>query len=306
MGTEGNEPTAAMGGKLGSPRPQHWGLPAVHFDKLSCTACHSGPWPSSQPGLVHTSMAHALGLEKPTRNADTVPRIVQPIFVRGADGKIAPHRAVWPNYWGRMQGESIAPIPPAIIKEAAGETLPQVRELTKDASTPLTDEQITKTLQALSTGEAATQPAGATGQAVYVSGGIVFGLKDGKLVKLSDNHEAAQPYEWPLAHDVRPASQSLGIRGCTDCHSSEGAIYFGAVTPVGAFAQGTGVTRSMTDLRQESTLLARAWVGSFAGRTLFKVLVFVTGIVLLLVLIAAGVRSLGTWLARGGIIVREP
>jgi hypothetical protein len=102
LGARGADgPTAAMGGKLGSPRPEHRGLPEVHFAKLTCTACHSGPWASMKPGFVQTSMAHALGLEKPTRTWETVPRIEQPIFVRGADGKIGPHRAVWPNYFGR-------------------------------------------------------------------------------------------------------------------------------------------------------------------------------------------------------------
>jgi hypothetical protein len=288
--------TAGMGGKLGSPRPEHRGLPAIHFEKLSCTACHSGPWPSMKPGLVQTSMAHALGLEIPTRNADTVPKIEQPIFARGADGKIAPHRGVWPNFWGRMGKDNISVIPPSVVREAAGEDLPAVRELTADAAKPLSDEQITKTLTSLSTGDAATQPA--AGQPVYVSGGIVYGLDKGKIVKLADNRPEAHPYEWPFAHDVRPASQSLGIRGCTDCHSSQGAIYFGEVTPVGAFAAGNGVTRSMTQLRGESTALAEAWVGSFMGRSLFKVLIFICGSVVAAVLLAAGVRGLGSWLVR--------
>jgi hypothetical protein len=250
-----------------------------------------------KPGLVQTSMAHALGLEKPTRNVDTVPKIEQPIFVRGADGKIAPHRAVWPNFWGRMGKDSITAIPPSVVKEAAGdEVLPATRELTADAAKPLTDEQISKTLTALSSGEAATQPT--SGQPVYVSGGVVYGLDKGKLVKISDNRPEAQPYEWPFAHDVRPASQSLGIRGCTDCHASQGAIYFGEVTPVGAIAAGNGVTRTMTQLRGESTALAEAWVGSFMGRSLFKVLIFVCGSVVAAVLLAAGVRGLSTWLVR--------
>jgi len=294
----GQAATAHMGGKLGSPRPEHRGLPAIHFERLSCTACHSGPWPSLKSGFVQTSMAHALGLEKPTRTAETVPRIEQPIFVRGADGKIAPHRAVWPNFWGRMSKDNIAVIPPSVVKEAAGDDLPAVRELTADAGKPLSDEQISKTLTALSTGDAATQTSGSSGQAVYVSGGIVYGLDKGKVVKVADDRHEAQPYEWAFAHDVRPKSMSLGIRGCTDCHSSQGAIYFGEVTPVGAFAAGNGVTRSMTELRGESTMLADAWVGSFMGRSLFKVLIFICGSVVAAVLLTAGVRGLGAWLVR--------
>ena len=250
-----------------------------------------------KPGAVHTSMAHALGLEIPTRNSDTVPRIEQPIFARGADGKIAPHRAVWPNFWGRLEKDKISVIAPAVVKEAAGdEVLPALRELTPDASKPLSDEQIIKTLTALSSGEAATQPT--TGQAVYVSGGNVYGLDKGKLIKLADNHREAQPYEWPFAHDVRPASQSLGIRGCTDCHSSQGAIYFGQVTPIGAFDSKNAATRTMTQFRGESTALAEAWVGSFMGRTLFKVIIFICASVVAAVLATSGVRGLSSWLVR--------
>src|SRR5438132_13721620 len=174
-----------------------------------------------------------------------------------------------------MGEDSIAVIPRSVVEEGAGDDLPAARELTADAAKALTDEQITKTLTALSSGDAATQPT--AGQPVYVSGGTVYGLDKGRLVKISDSRPEAQPYEWPFAHDVRPASQSLGIRGCTDCHSSQGAIYFGQVTPVGAFASQNVVTRNMTQFRGESTALAEAWVGSFMGRSLFKLLIFICG-----------------------------
>ena len=172
-----------------------------------------------------------------------------------------------------------------------------MRELTPDAGKPLTDEQISKMLTALSTGDAATQPSGSSGQAVYVSGGIVYGLDKGKVVKVADNRHEAQPYEWAFAHDVRPKSMSLGIRGCTDCHSSQGAIYFGEVTPVGAFPAGNVVTRSMTELRGESTLLADAWVGSFMGRSLFAADFYLRRRVAA-VLLTAGVCGCSAWLVR--------
>ncbi|MHC4194615.1 MAG: cytochrome c3 family protein [Planctomycetota bacterium] len=34
-----------LAGRMGAPVPKHSGIPLVHFDKLTCTACHSGPWP---------------------------------------------------------------------------------------------------------------------------------------------------------------------------------------------------------------------------------------------------------------------
>src|SRR5207247_1951136 len=93
------------------------------------------------------------------------------IFVRGADGKIAPYRAVWPNYWGRMGKDNITVIPPSVVREAAGEDLPAVRELTADAAKPLSDEQIGKVLQALSTAPATTTPA--TAPTTQGAGGTV-------------------------------------------------------------------------------------------------------------------------------------
>jgi hypothetical protein len=54
----------------------------------------------------------------------------------------------------------------------------------------------------------------------------------------------------------------------------------------------------MTQMRGESTALANAWVGSFMGRSLFKVLIFICGGVVAAVLVAAGVRALSAWLVR--------
>jgi hypothetical protein len=49
------------GGRLGAPVPEHKGIPTIHFDKLTCTACHSGPWPGDKTLLAKTSRAHRLG-----------------------------------------------------------------------------------------------------------------------------------------------------------------------------------------------------------------------------------------------------
>ena len=49
------------GGRLGAPVPMHKGIPTVHFERLACTACHSGPWPDDTTYRVKTSQAHGLG-----------------------------------------------------------------------------------------------------------------------------------------------------------------------------------------------------------------------------------------------------
>ncbi|HLB74812.1 MAG TPA: hypothetical protein VJJ98_12390, partial [Sedimentisphaerales bacterium] len=39
-------------GRLGAPIPEHRGLPPVHLERLTCTACHSGPWPGEKSYLT--------------------------------------------------------------------------------------------------------------------------------------------------------------------------------------------------------------------------------------------------------------
>src|SRR5437899_8022169 len=107
---QAKQTTAQLGGRLASPRPVHMGLPTIHFEKMTCTACHAGPFPSEQPQVVHTSLAHKLGLPGPARGQNTPPVMVQPVFLRDDDGRIAPNKAVWPRYWGRLNEGKISTI----------------------------------------------------------------------------------------------------------------------------------------------------------------------------------------------------
>lgn len=110
-------------GRLGAPYPDHSGIPAVHFEKLSCTVCHSGPLPSREPTRVRTSRANRLGIYGVAQWATEWPQIVEPVFVRERSGKIAPHRLIWPSFWGKMEGEIITPLRPSDVTETAGQTL---------------------------------------------------------------------------------------------------------------------------------------------------------------------------------------
>jgi len=169
----------ALGGHYRAPRPAHRGLPPVHLERLTCTACHSGPWPGSNPQRVQTSLAHGLGLSTRPPPEEAPPVICQPLFARQHDGKIAPQRAIW---------------------------------------SPSTRDWL---------------------------------------------------YFWPLAHDVRPASQSLGIRGCADCHSMEAPVYFGLIVAAGQVPRPAG-PQFMYQLRGEDGRLARAWALAFQQRQAFK------------------------------------
>jgi len=115
-------------GRFGAPKPLHKGLPPVHFDKLSCTACHSGPRPGKQTFAVQTALSHGLGL-KLHDSGDTPPGIVAPVFKRnGASGVLYPHRMMWPAFWGTMKDEKITPLNPEFVYKIAGRPKLRVRD----------------------------------------------------------------------------------------------------------------------------------------------------------------------------------
>ena len=100
--------------------PLHKGLPPLHFDRLSCTACHSGPKLEGQAELIQTSLANALGL--PSHEAgDIPPGIKTPVMVRD-DGMLYPNRTVWPAFWGQMNGDKITPLNPDAVYDATRKT----------------------------------------------------------------------------------------------------------------------------------------------------------------------------------------
>ncbi|MFI5379139.1 MAG: hypothetical protein ACHRHE_07580 [Tepidisphaerales bacterium] len=297
MGNAGaTTPQLALGGHLAAPVPHHVGLPPVHLDKIACTTCHSGPWPGDTPQLVQTAMAHQLGMDNPNRMPNSLPRIVWPVFLKGADGKLAPHKMVWPNYFGLSDGKSVAVIPPKQVI-AAGKTakagLPVIEDLesrkggylTQTASAPLTDEQVIRILAQLKADKKPAEP-------VYVSGGDVYSLgADGKLAKSAALAAAAKPYAWPIAHDVRGAGLSLGARGCTDCHSKDSPVFFASVTPVGPIKPGSATAVKMADLAGLDATYHQMFALSFLGRTAFKTLILVCAGLVALVIFA--------WFARG-------
>ena len=200
------DPSVALGGHYGAPHPEHKGLPPLHFEKLTCTACHSGPWPEMYAKRFQTALAHGLGLASREREDDDPPHIVAPVFARQHDGKIAPQRLVW----GAKRGESA---------EAKAEK--------DEPDTP--------------------------------------------------------DYWWPLAHNVRPASQSLGARGCEDCHSDDAPIYFGRVTDAGDAAADARPIQLMHQLRGDDAAFAKVWNLGFVYRPAFKWFGFICAGVIALV-----------------------
>jgi hypothetical protein len=274
------QPTA---GHLGAPYPLHKGIPVVHFEVLSCTACHSGPWPKDRTVMVKTSRAHALGTRQINRDPEALPHIQMPVFVPGSDGKIAPHKLMWPAYWGWQQGDDIRPMPVLEIKAWAGRLLKTPTEI-DDVSWPAWSPQDVQDMLI-----ALQSHAESGDRAVYVSGGKVYRMDDEALI--SEAHDAAKPYLWPVGHNVRPAAQSLGVRACQDCHDLKASLMFGQVAVDGPLAD-PNATVAMVSMQEISPALATTFARTFVFRPMMKVVVFAVSALIALVLLLYGLKAL--------------
>lgn len=242
---DGNSDTPTAG-RLGAPKPLHKGIPAVHFDKLTCTACHSGPWPEQNTIRTKTARAHALGAKGANLSDDALPHIIYPVFAKQHDGKIGPHKIVFPAFWGSLKDDKVTPLAAEIIAPVIRKILPDRKLLRSGDWMDLTEEQISKVLSSLKSG--LTLP----DIPVYISGGKIYSLDSNNKIT-AEVSDLAEPYKWPIAHNVRPASQSLGVRGCEDCHSAESPFYFGKVNIDSAVASAAGESMTMHQLHGADT-----------------------------------------------------
>lgn len=348
------------GGRMRAPRPLHRGLPPVHLEKLSCTACHSGFLPGDKTERIRTARANRLGIHGRAQWDTELPYIMAPVFVRQAGGKIEPHEIMWPAFWGSIKGDKVTPLPLETVaplikalrdaekkakdeKDAAaqaaaapaaapadaeakpaegqapaeGEAKPAKKdgdnsagesdpakpaegdakakeepkaeakepgapEPVVDEIAPLTEAQIAQVLSQL--GEAA----GADAKPVYVAGGKLYQLaSDGTTLTASDN-AAAQPYSWAFAHDVRPASQSLGARGCSDCHEKNSNFFFGEVEPAAPAAVGKTTPTPMYAMAQLDPKLLTALDAEVDLRIVFIVAAIALSVILAVALLHYG------------------
>jgi len=420
-------PDAVLGGRLGASRPEHKGISPAHLERMACTVCHSGAWSATMPLRVRTSRSNRLGIYGVAQWYTDAPYIVEPVYVRESDGKLTPHRMMWPAFWGRLEGETVTPLSPdeaapfvegildaeqqvgrmlasfaeglaalamlypdqdlagepvfvtagkvyrlnvdggldvshyttteatatghwaqlgdgelrplvpdfdpeagdveilvehaiiSIIEWLAPEEDPRgepvfvrgtkvygrniqgylsVLDLPEgesdapmwgwrkdDAISPLvpefvmrsvaetvgieesfTEEQAVLVLKALSDDEQGA----AAGEFVYVSGGKMFRLDEAGELAASD-HPAAEPYLWPIAHDVRPAERSLGARACTDCHGPDAPFFFGEVSAFGPLKTDHVAVRTMHEIQEADLALLNAWERSVRLRPVYVV-----------------------------------
>jgi hypothetical protein len=422
-------------GRLGAPYPKHTGIPLVHFKRLACTVCHSGPKPKDGFTRVRTSRANRLGIYGVATWSTDAPVVIEPVYQKDGGHRIAPQRLVWPAFWAKKTGEDIVPLQPKAVEAAAAGVLrPEERisqtlialsqvmaedetpvlvsggfvlapnvDIGLDASArkggaaeapafwgirkggeiaplvpdfdpaspdkdPALETRFLEFLQALGTtagkpgepailvrktlykivegfldaseapselGEApgpgwivggrlqplapdfdvrtVTAKAGTEktlteeqvglvlaalkktddkAEFVYVSSGRLFRLdKRGQLASARD--KAAAPVTWPLAHDVRPAQQSLGWKGCPDCHSGGSDFFFTRLEGTGPLLTGSVEKRSASSFMGLGGLFQRVFGLSFIVRPVFKVVLALCAFVAGSLLFLAGLVALG-------------
>ncbi len=260
--------------------PGRLGFPTVHFEKLSCTACHSGPRPGDQVRGVQTSRANGLGLSSQTRSDQTPPYIIEPVFME-KDGVVGPYRLVYPSYWARRTREGLKPLNPRQVRATIEKILPPDR----DDHPRLDAEAVAKVLAALGEDKDAAEP-------VYVSGGMVYYIGNrGQMESNKSPHR--EPYGWAIAHDVRPAGDALG-NDCQDCHSLGAPFFFGKVTPRTVNDLPPPPAATMHQLANYDPPYWRAFAVLFIVRPLLKVVCFASAGVLALVLLLYGLSALRT------------
>ncbi len=312
------------GGRMGAPKPMHAGLPPLHFDKLTCTACHSGPSIAATPARQLTSQAHALGIHA-RRTGSELPAIFAPVMLpelwnqapvkstRPVESPYAPHRVMWPSFWGLMMKDKITPMDPEKVflqtrkalkvKKDLGEEIGEVKpsaadrkkilgdvrgltkpeEWTSDEQQKLAEwmeaqgkiQMDTRISDAL---EAIAQANPSEGIEVYVTGGKVF--RRGEKEKLEvigeeDIGSAALPTAWPIGHNVRPARFSLGATGCLECHQAGSPFFESKIVANGLLLGQAKASFTVHELQNADMVRLQSWNRVFWGRALFKYFAFV-------------------------------
>lgn len=331
----------ALVGRLGAPKPEHRGLPPLHFEKLSCTACHSGPQLSETPARWMNSITHQLG-HKEHRVGDELPGIIGPVMlpidqefkVNASTGKYTPHKLTWPSFWGVIEDGKLRPLNPdqafeltrkatkvrkdfreelatvklslkdreAILGEDRAKAKPE--ELTAEETAKL-DAEIAKRaeIQAKQAVYAALddiEKAIPNSRAVHVSGGVIR-AKWNTINKFQIMDDASyanfmKPYAWAIGHDVRPARQSLGAKGCVECHSNNAPFFAAAVTPVATMDRIESESKSALELQGADFIRLSLWNQMFGGRTWFKYAAFVSIGLALFFVLGSAIGNFNSWL----------
>ncbi|PKL81592.1 MAG: hypothetical protein CVV24_14440, partial [Ignavibacteriae bacterium HGW-Ignavibacteriae-3] len=116
---------------------------------------------------------------------------------------------------------------------------------------------------------------------VFVSGESYFDI-DGNSNLIISEHSQIKPYTWAFAHDVRPASQSLGSLSCQDCHSWNSNFFFGKVNIETPYSP-VNTYKRMSDFEDVSNVYNKLFSLSFFFRPALKIIIIIAALIITLV-----------------------
>ena len=273
--------------KGAGPHPRHAGIPLVHFEKLSCTVCHSGVTKDGVRAQVRTARANRIGIYGRVQWATDCPYIVEPVFMKGSDGKIAPHRVMWPSYFASVATNGT--VTPLRLDAVKG--LKALAGVTNG---------LTKALAAAALGE--LKAAKVAAEFVFIGNGMLWRADGTNLV--ASAHAAAGPVAWPVGHDVRPGRMARGAEPakCADCHSGGSDFFQAKIRPTGPFADADVEPVAQADLMGVCACYHALLGSTFAMRPMLKVFMWTVFVLVCLFVMAAAAVALNKvagWMSDG-------
>jgi len=191
-----------VAGQAGAPIAHHKGIPPVHFEELTCTACHSGPVPAEEPQLVRTSRANRLGIYGRAQWFTESPFIVEPVYVRNEEGKIEPRRMMWPAFWAYSDG---IPLDEDLVETAAAGVLD-------------VEQQVGHVLARLSDAE------NAPGEPLYAAGGSLYRRNIDGGLDLAGRMVTPEAFMWATESNIVSTIPDFDVNAEEVDYDAEGAI----------------------------------------------------------------------------------
>lgn len=280
-----------VNGNLGAPIPQHLGIPPIHFERLSCTTCHSGIWPTDKPNMIKTSRAHFLGMHGTNKSPDVFPHILTNIFTENFSDKIEPRNLIFPSYWGiKDSSEKITPLPIEFVEQNIRPMLAMDSIFNFGTWPNVKDSLIISILDSIKTTKLFQ------GQPVLITGGKIFEV-DGKNLVNEEYFENG--FTWRIAHTVRPASQALGINGCSDCHSMSSAFFTSNIDVESSLLSQQGKNISASSFQNNSEIYQSLFSLTFFFRPFLKFMIIFSAIIIFIVILGYavfGIRSISSFI----------
>lgn len=252
-----------LNGILNAPIVKHRGLSPSHLKKIACQTCHI-PWRQVKAALVQDASVFNTGpriVSEPKRiwsfyGPDTkpwnyygdvlgYPEGMKPLFqfrpVLGwYEDKIYPLNRVYP-LWVGIKGDGAKGINQPSMKDVflmwkghvsdPDKNFPQLKYIKDDNLDGFPEVNRPEEIKALSA--AVTSMLKAKGESlegkevVFVDGDryTVDGI-DWKTISKKTHEYSPYGSVFKFSHDITPAQNALGAKGCTDCHSSRSDFFF--------------------------------------------------------------------------------